>query len=290
MTALTTPAPRRTGHGTAVPWRNLAWVTWRQHRLALAGTVALLAVLGLLMLVNGLAAHSHGLGRVSCHTAGGCYNPGYAGTASSFATFLQVMPALIGVFVGGPLLAREFETGTFRFAWTQECGRLRWVTAKLVLLAALVTAGVAGLSLVTSWYTQPFITAGLVSGIRPTFFNVRGVNFTAWTLAAFAIAVFAGASIKRVIPAMAAALAAWAGLFFVTTLYLRPHYQAPLTAKSAAITVRWWIVGQGQGGAITSYQPTGRFWHFQLIEGGWLLALALLLGAATIWLVCRRST
>jgi len=38
-----------------------------------------------------------------------------------------------------------------------------------------------------------------------------------------------------------------------------------------------------------SYQPESRFWHFQLIEGGWLLALALLLGAATVWLVRHRA-
>jgi hypothetical protein len=36
-------------------------------------------------------------------------------------------------------------------------------------------------------------------------------------------------------------------------------------------------------------QPANRFWAFQLIEGGWLLALALLLGAATVWLVRRRA-
>ncbi len=39
----------------------------------------------------------------------------------------------------------------------------------------------------------------------------------------------------------------------------------------------------------TSYQPASRFWTFQLIEGGWLLALSVLLIAATIWLVRRRA-
>jgi hypothetical protein len=38
-----------------------------------------------------------------------------------------------------------------------------------------------------------------------------------------------------------------------------------------------------------SYQPESRFWHFQLIEAGWLLALALLLGVATVWLVRHRA-
>jgi hypothetical protein len=38
----------------------------------------------------------------------------------------------------------------------------------------------------------------------------------------------------------------------------------------------------------TSYQPASRFWPFQWIEGGWLLALALLLIAATVVVVRRR--
>ena len=33
----------------------------------------------------------------------------------------------------------------------------------------------------------------------------------------------------------------------------------------------------------------GRFWPFQWIEGGWLLALSVLLIAATVWLVRRRA-
>lgn len=37
------------------------------------------------------------------------------------------------------------------------------------------------------------------------------------------------------------------------------------------------------------YQPDSRFWTFQWIEAGWLLALSLLLLAATVWLVRRRA-
>ena len=39
----------------------------------------------------------------------------------------------------------------------------------------------------------------------------------------------------------------------------------------------------------TRYQPGSRFWPFQWIEGGWLLALSVLLLAATVWLVRRRA-
>ena len=48
---------------------------------------------------------------------------------------LQLVPALIGAFVGAPVLAREMETGTYRYAWTQGFGRWRWTLAKLAGLA-----------------------------------------------------------------------------------------------------------------------------------------------------------
>ena len=46
MTALTVPArPDEDASLPPVPWRRMAWVTWRQHRIALAGVVAFLGVL-----------------------------------------------------------------------------------------------------------------------------------------------------------------------------------------------------------------------------------------------------
>ena len=49
MTALTTLAapPRRQEDASLrpVPWRRMAWVTWRQHRVALSGVAALLGAL-----------------------------------------------------------------------------------------------------------------------------------------------------------------------------------------------------------------------------------------------------
>jgi hypothetical protein len=40
---------------------------------------------------------------------------------------------------------------------------------------------------------------------------------------------------------------------------------------------------------LTTYQPADRFWPFQWIEGGGLLALSVLLIAVTMWLVRRRA-
>ena len=57
------------------------------------------------------------------------------GSRVDVARYLVFLPALIGVFVGAPLLARELEHGTYRFAWTQGVTRRRWLLSKTLLLA-----------------------------------------------------------------------------------------------------------------------------------------------------------
>ena len=119
--------------------------------------------LALYLLIMGLKIHSAYASVASCHPARspGCeaaanlFSGSYHGTAQAVTGLLQVVPALIGVFVGAPLLARELETGTFRFAWTQGCGRPRWVVAKLALPAVAVTAASFAFSVLFSWCYQP---------------------------------------------------------------------------------------------------------------------------------------
>ncbi len=274
----------------------------------------LLGILSLYLLITGLNMHSAYAKVTSCHPGGSAacrqvaqsFNREYwggggssalqAGGAQSVSSLLLILPVLIGVFTGAPLLARELETGTFRLAWTQGCGRLRWAISKLL----------------------------------PLEFGLRGVAFAGWTLAAFAIGAFAGTAIRRTVPAMAASLAVWIVLDLGTAISLRPHYQAPMTTKTANPPSSAWVVSSWYTGpngqpvsqqAInqlvqhasasvqnspdpnavqlwlsqqhytqwTAYQPDSRFWSFQLIEGGWLLALSVVLIAATVWLVRRRA-
>ncbi|HEV3289419.1 MAG TPA: hypothetical protein VG123_10515 [Streptosporangiaceae bacterium] len=261
------------------------------------------------------------------------FNFTYGDPALHAAVLLQVVPALIVAFVGAPVLARELETGTFRYTWTQGFGRWRWTLAKLVPLAIVVAAAAGVFSLLFSWFFQPFFADGNQTPFTPELFGLRGVAFAAWTLAAFAIGALAGMLIRRVVPAIAATLAAYAGLALAAGLYLRQHYAVPLLTSnlnvpgSAWIMSQWWTkggrfaftnwqdapagliqrlcprptAGMGVPGALeqclaqhgytqwTSYQPGSRFWLFQWIEGGWLLALSLLLIAATVWLVRRRA-
>ena len=331
-----------------VPWRNMAWVIWRQHRLALAGVLALFGAASVYLLISGLRMHHAYATVAACRPAdsGICQNVAndflrtYVFGVGVTAALLQVIPALIGAFAGAPVLAREFETGTFRYTWTQGFGRARWTIAKLTPLAVAITAAAGSFSVLFSWYLAPIISAGDNNGpLYPTIFDLRGVMLAAWTLAAFAIGVLAGTLIRRVIPAMFATFAVWAGLAFATGAYLRAHYVAPLLTTNPNVAPRAWVISQWwtRGGKpvtldminqtlaavdvraitlgvfqpgpatpanfgdpvryliahgylqLTRYQPASRYWPFQWIESGWLLALSLLLITATVWLVRRRT-
>jgi hypothetical protein len=340
---------RHEGTLRPVPWRRMAWVTWRQHRVALAGVALFLGALATWLWTAGSSLHAAYAAAAACHPASSLACSGLVRSFNGMDDFLangiilQAVPALIGAFAGAPILARELETGTFRYAWTQGFGRWRWTLAKLVLLAAGVTAAAAAISVVFSWYFQSYFAAGNQAlslnewtPFAPGLFDLRQVAFAAWTLAAFAIGCLAGMLIRRVIPAIAATLAVYAGFMFAAGLWLREHYAAPLVASSqnvpgsAWVLSQWWTRGGrfafatpplsilqrfcpagpagpvGPGGepktvAIaqcltphgytqwTSYQPASRFWTFQFIEAGWLVALSVLLIAATAWLVRRRA-
>ena len=330
-----------------VPWRRMVWVTWRQHRFALTGVAALLGGLAVYVWLVGRQLHHAYAAATACRPAG---SPVCSGLVNSFngmdahlanGFVWQPVPALIGAFVGAPLLARELETGTFRYAWTQGFGRWRWALAKLVLLAVVVTAAAGAFSVLLSWYYQPYFAAGnqarFLSEVSPFasgLFDLRGVAFAAWTLAAFAIGGLAGVLIRRVVPAIVATLAVYAGLAFAVGMFLRQHYLTPLLTSKERARLRVDpepVVDQGRQvrvrpGSIrasssvmpsasagagpatsasrdlsgsassqhgytqwTSYQPASRFWPFQWIEGGWLLALSVLLIAVTVWLVRRRA-
>jgi hypothetical protein len=347
MTALATPAQPGPGAGLRpVPWRGMAWVSWRQHRISLAGLVAVLGAAGLYLYITGLGLRHEVAAFGEMFTANGSGKMGMTLAAALF----QVFPPLIGAFVGAPVLARELETGTFRFTWTQGFGRERWAAAKLAQLAVAVTVVAGAFGFLFSWCYEPII--GVPQGLSPLMsitFDLRGVALAAWALLAFAIGVLAGILIRRIVPAMAATLAAWSGLAIVTGVYLRRHYETPLVTSGFNLPSGAWLISQrwtrygqpvnvptvnqvlqkigaveaapGQFGPlpaagqsfapapphgspaanpgqyllhhgfaqITSYQPASRFWPFQWIEGGWLLALSLLLIAATIWLVRRRA-
>lgn len=318
---------------------GLPWVTWRQHRLALGGTVAVLGGCCLLLVLTGIPMHHDyaSLGIADCIRPGAnsqacalpldAFEHQYGNWLLALPRFLCFLPAFIGAFVGGPLVARELESGTFRFAWTQGRSRTRWIVVKLAIVGAVVTVLALAFSALYSWWIGPVLA--LDGRMQPgQSYEVAGIVFAARTLFGFTLGAFLGAVIRRTVPAMAAAAVGWLAVVWPSVVYLRPLIQAPVETVDSATGFKAqtsWVVSQWfqdpQGHhysygslaakarstgldspdgfsnwlnehhltAWVSFQPADRFWHFQIVEALAYLALALVLAAATVWWVRHRA-
>jgi hypothetical protein len=163
---------------------------------------------------------------------------------------VEVVPALIGLFWGAPLVARELETGTYRLAWTQVT-RTRWIAVKLGLLglASMAVAGV--LSLMVTWWSSPLDRVRMTPF---TSFDQRGLVPVGYAAFAFVLGVTAGVLIRRTLPAMATALGGFVAARLVVAHWGRPHLLSPLQ-----ITIRDTTIA-ATGSSSASGAPDPRDW------------------------------
>lgn len=207
----------------------MIWVAWRQFRTQALVTLGLLAAFAALVLVTGLHLRDvyGSLGGVHCRTRNDCTALGGhdKAVADLLGPALVAIPALLGMFWGAPLVARELESGTWRLAWTQSVTRRRWLSVRVALVgvAALAVAGVA--SWLIGWWFAP-LDAVNMNRFDPSVFTERGVVAIGYAGFAFALGVATGALTRRTLPAMAATLLGFIAARIAFTLWVRPHLLA----------------------------------------------------------------
>jgi ABC-type transport system involved in multi-copper enzyme maturation permease subunit len=214
----------------------MTWLAWRQLRTsALATLGALLALVVALAVTGPQLVHLYDTTVRPCRSIGDC-----SGAIASFANrynvlqqlltiVMQVAPALLGLFWGAPLVARELESGTYRLAWTQSVTRTRWLTTRLALTGLATAALTAGLSLAVTWWYAPLDKVG-TNRFDSTVFGERGIVPIGYALFAFAVGALLGLLIRRTLPAMAATLVAFIALRLVFAEVIRPHLMTPVRA------------------------------------------------------------
>ena len=219
----------------------MIWVSWRQHRGQAIACLAVLAGLAIYAIMvgssmrtafgndalTGCLARSQG---ASCPGAVGAFMNEFGSEVNiAFWSAALIVPGLIGVLVGAPLIARELEYGTWRLAWSQTVPRTRWLAVKL----ALVTGGLiilgAAITAVITWYRAPMDQ--LTGHLQHNIYDFEGLVPTAYILCAFGFAVLAGLLLRRSIPAMIAAFIPWLTIRLVVEFVFRPHFMNPLTIQ-----------------------------------------------------------
>jgi hypothetical protein len=176
----------------------------------------------------------------SCHTdrdCGSTTNPVLTMDGkleTGLSDVLLIAPALIGIFWGAPLIARELETGTYRLVWTQSITRRRWLAAKLGVVG-LVSVAVAGLlSLMLTWWSSPIDTAN-ANRFGDAMFSLRDITSIGYAAFAFALGVTAGVLMRRTLPAMASTLVVFVAARLAEADWVRP-YLLPQVRTVAALS------------------------------------------------------
>jgi hypothetical protein len=206
---------------------RLAWLQARAQNLAALGGLVIVAAA--LALTGPHLVHLYDTTVANCAAQGDCDTATHAFLRhdDQLRTWLGgliiAFPAIIGIFWGAPLLARELESGTYRLVWTQSVSRSRWLAVKLgaIGLASLTIVGL--LSLIVTWWASPLDRA---HATRFTTFDQRDIVPIGYAAFAFALGVTAGLLIRRTLPAMAIALAAFVAVRLAIYEFLRAHLLA----------------------------------------------------------------
>jgi hypothetical protein len=235
----------------------MIWLTWRQHRLE--GLITALLVVVVASLVGTLVVAAQPLlDQIkhvcpivvddSCGRALTAFNARFGMLQQPLNLAFFVLPALSGMFIGAPLLAREFEQGTHEVVWTQGITRRKWLFIKLAILGS-ATIAMAGILAVAG---QEWSTAVPDGSYNQWFaFDVQGPEFVAYALFSLALGVAAGAAIGRTVPAMAVVLVGFLAVRAAIEVFVRRNFMPPVESELTGAL----FSGQGQAWLIGNQRP-----------------------------------
>lgn len=261
----------------------MAWLSWRQYRWQAIAMMSLLVVLGIVVLLLTLTGPPFSELRRACGS-GSAAGGGFVSSSSACASLLLqyltyvadwewvivagvAIPALLGMFVGAPLIAREVQLRTHLLAWTQGVTRRRWflVRVGLVLgsglIAAALLAGVA-----QGWFAMQRSLGSVSFATRWGGFEIGPPVIIAYTIFALSLGVAASAAIRRTVPAMAVTLVGFIAVRVTVFAVARWRYLPPITARipmsatplssgAQMPSATAWLVSTGTGFVNAAGQP-----------------------------------
>ena len=244
----------------------MTWLVWRQYRAQAAIAAALLAALAAVIVLDGFAIASRWHSAlVACAGNSGCLQqqPDLVnGVVSDLPYVALVVPVVLGMLWGAPLVASELEARTSDFAWTQSVSRTRWLAVKAgwLLLAAAACGG--AVSALSTWWSGP-INAASATAFTPGQFDTQGIVPVGYAVFAMALGTAVGTAARRALPAIAVVLGGFIALRLVVANLLRPHYLAAITTYFKVTSTftppgQAWVLAQG--GVSRTGQVVGAGW------------------------------
>jgi ABC-type transport system involved in multi-copper enzyme maturation permease subunit len=216
------------------------WFTWQQHKKQFLVFGLLTAAFLALAIPTGMHFwDTYQNARAACTATGSCENLSSTLFRTGFdSRMIMIMksvaiavPFVLALFLGVPLIAREYSEGTNLLAWTQSVSRRKWLTIKLAwtLLFTVIMAGAIAATSTWWWRTGNEL---LLDRFQPLNFSIQGIVPVAFAVFAVAVGIALGAWFKRLLVAMALTLGLLIVVQTVVSTMVRPHYMTPVTHTS----------------------------------------------------------
>jgi hypothetical protein len=183
----------------------MTWVTWRRFR-----TRVVLLALFMLMLTFFMIMTLHGYhdAVAKCGTQAGMSFPETACArmvhrAESHANYVSMgiglLPFLVGLMLGAPLVASEIENRTNRLAWSQGITRTRWLLSGWLTIAVPVVIAMSLFGLIVQWWASHVVTSSAFGAglIQNTAFDISGVAPIAFSVFALSCGTCFGVASRR---------------------------------------------------------------------------------------------
>ncbi|MET7419009.1 ABC transporter permease subunit [Dactylosporangium sp. NPDC005555] len=209
----------------------MTWLAWRQLRAQLLVTGVAVAAVAVCLVVLGLQirdGHHDAVARCgdACGQALRGFQSRFEGRLYLADALLVVTPALLGMFWGAPLIARELESGTHRLVWNQSVSRRRWLVVRLVVVTAAAAAVTGLFSVLLTWAASPF-DAVAADRFTAVMFGTRNLAPVAYTCCGVVMGALLGLVLRRTVPAMALTALVFAAVQVAVPMTVRPHLAAP---------------------------------------------------------------
>ncbi|MCE7004180.1 ABC transporter permease [Kibdelosporangium philippinense] len=289
----------------------MIWVTWRQQRVQILAVFAVVAAVSVVLAVLRSQASSNSNDLL----------------LSYMVMLIAVLPALVGMFVGAPLFAREIESGTHIFALSQSISRKKWLLTKGLMAGGSLAVAMFVLGVVAEWAMEP-LQSSTLARMETGAFEVQGVVVGGYAILAFAVGATAGLVLRNTLAAMVVTLILYGAVLLTLGQSIRGNYAEPSYFEAPknmvageADTARSWQVDFGYVDAtgkqysgltmtecrnvvdpkgcldglnlVASYVKVhlpSQFWRFQFTELGLVLALSMVVLGGGAVMAKRRLT
>ena len=220
------------------------WFTWRQHRKQFLIFGLLMAVFTTFVVLTGnhyWSTYQNALTTCAANpNAPGCSDLSNSLLNTPTDGLIRIgvvlgtfgLPLLLGLFMGSPLLAREYEEGTNKLAWTQGVSRRKWLTTKLAwALGFALLYGIVLVVLVT-WWSRTLNTLNSYRFVQGHF-ETQGLMPVAYSIFFTCVGFMTGAWFRKTLLSIGITFAVFVLCMAGFANWIRPHYITPITVTTA---------------------------------------------------------